>query len=330
MVDLRITPREHAAGAAGQSDDGRQRGAGVGIDVGGTKISGVVIDPMGSVVARVRRPTPIGNGQAVLDACIAMGTELLSVARSGGLVVGPLAVAMPGTIDNGAGVLLNSPVLSMRNVPVVEVAHRELGHPVTVLHDVKAAAFGELMAGAGVGQADIAYLNVGTGLSMAFVFGWKIHQGAGGTAGEIGHVVADPAGERCNCGRTGCLETIASGPAIARRGGRADGRLESIAAAARAGDAEACRAFEVAAHHLGRVLADFVMVLDLSVVMVGGGVSAVGAPFLDPLQVALDRELEDVVQGARVVAAALGGDSGVVGAAHWSRLAQDGRRSHAW
>lgn len=303
---------------------------GLGIDVGGTKISGVVIDAHGSVVARARRPTPRDDGEAVLATCIEVASELHATARSGGLAIGPIAIAVPGTIDTRSGVVVDAPVLAMHDVPIVEIAHQRLDHPVTVLHDVKAAAFGELMAGAGVGQADIAYLNVGTGLSMAFVFGWKIHQGSGGTAGEIGHIVADPAGAVCNCGRRGCLETIASGPAIARRAGRSDGRLEAVAEAAMAGDEQACAAFEAAGQHLARVLADFVMVLDLSVVMVGGGVSSVGAPFLDPLRDALDRELADVVQAARVIPAALGGESGVIGAAHWSRFAHDGRGSHAW
>lgn len=303
---------------------------GLGIDVGGTKISGVVVDALGSVVARTRRPTPRDSGEAVIRACIDVATELRAVAASGSIALGPIAIAVPGTIDSRNGVIADSPVLGMRDVPIVERAQHQLGHPVTVLHDVKAAAFGELMAGAGVGQADIAYLNVGTGLSMAFVFGWKIHQGAGGTAGEIGHVVADPAGATCNCGRRGCLETIASGPAIARRAGQSDGRLEAVAVAARRGDEEACAAFEDAARHLAHVLADFVMVLDLSVVMVGGGVSSVGSPFLEPLSAALNDELADVVQSARIVPAALGGESGVIGAAHWSRLAHDGRGSHAW
>ncbi len=313
-----------------RASDSRQVTGGLGIDVGGTKISGVVIDPLGSVVARTRRPTPRDGGDAVLQACTSMAADLLSTARAGGLTMGPVAIALPGTIDGRNGIVVDSPVLGMRALPLVELAHDELGHPVTVLHDVKAAAFGELMAGAGVGQADIAYLNVGTGLSMAFVFGWKIHQGAGGTAGEIGHVVAEPDGQVCNCGRRGCLETVASGPAIARRAGQADGRLEAVAEAARRGDPRAHEAFLVAGEHLAHVLADFVMVLDLSVVMVGGGVTSVGAPFLDPLRLALDRELSDVVQSARIVPAALGGDSGVIGAAHWSRLAQDGRGSHAW
>lgn len=314
---------------AGGQDD-RQQAAGIGIDVGGTKISGVVIDPLGSIVARTRRPTPAGNGQAVLEACIGTAAELLATARAVRLAVGPVAVAMPGTIDNARGVVLDAPVLSMQDVPVVELAHRELGHPVTVLHDVKAAAFGELMAGAGIGQADVAYLNLGTGLSIAFVFGWKIYQGASGTAGEIGHVGAVPDGELCNCGRRGCLETVASGPAIARIAGHADGRLEAVASAARQGDPRALEALRTAADHLGRVLADFAMVLDVGFLMVGGGVSAVGPLLLDPLQAALDRELHDVVQSVRVVGASLGSDSGVIGAAHWSRLAQDGHGSHAW
>ena len=304
--------------------------AGIGLDVGGTKLAGVVIDPSGSVVARVRRPTPVGDGEAVVQACLETASELLAVAHSGGLAVGPIAIAMPGTIDKTSGVVVDAPVLSMHAVPMVEIAHRSVGHPVTVLHDVKAAAFGELVAGAGIGQADVAYLNLGTGVSIAFVFGWKVHQGSTGTAGEIGHVVAVPDGLPCNCGRRGCLETVASGPAIARAAGQADGRLESVAEAARAGDERAVTALADAAGHIGRVLGDFMMVMDVGTLMVGGGVSAVGPLLLAPLQASLDRQLEDVFESVTVVAAALGGDSGVIGAAHWSRLVHNGMASHAW
>lgn len=304
--------------------------SGIGLDVGGTKLAGAVVDPSGSVVARDRRATPRGDGEAVVKACVQSAEHLLSVARSGGLVAGPIAIAMPGTIDRATGTVVDSPVLSMRNVPMVEIAQQALGHPVTVLHDVKAAAFGELVAGAGIGQADAAYLNLGTGVSMAFVFGWKVHQGSSGTAGEIGHVVVEPDGALCNCGRRGCLETVASGPAIARAAGQSDGRLETVAEAARHGDARAIEALHQAAEHLGRVLADFAMVMDVGLLMVGGGVSAVGPSLLEPLQASLDRHLGDVVESVKVVPAAMGADSGVIGAAHWSRLTHNGGTSHSW
>lgn len=304
--------------------------SGIGLDIGGTKLSGALIDPSGSVVARDRAATPHGDGEQVVAACIKSAAHLLSLARSAGLEPGPIAIAMPGTIDRGTGTVIDSPVLSMAKVPMVEIAQQALGHPVTVLHDVKAAAFGELVAGAGIGQADAAYLNLGTGVSIAFVFGWKVHQGSTGTAGEIGHVVVDPDGQRCNCGRRGCLETIASGPAIARAAGQADGRLETVAEAARNGDARAIEAFTRAAESLGRVLADFAMVMDVGLLMVGGGVSEVGAPLLDPLQESLNRHLDDVVESIKVVPAAMGADSGVYGAAHWSRLVHNGGTSHSW
>ncbi|MCU1392833.1 MAG: glucokinase [Ilumatobacteraceae bacterium] len=308
----------------------RQRLAGIGLDIGGTKLAGVVIDPSGAIVARTRRDTPRGDGDAVIAACIESAAELLAVARSGGLAVGPIAIAMPGTIDTAGGTVEDSPVLSMHDVPMVEIAQRALGHPLTVLHDVKAAAFGELVAGAGIGQADVAYLNLGTGVSMAFAFGWKVHQGSTGTAGEIGHVNAVPNGPLCNCGRRGCLEMVASGPAIARAAGQTDGKLETVAEAARQGDQRALAALGEAAEHLGRILADFLMVMDVGMLMVGGGVSGVGAPLLDPLQASLDKHLNDVVESVSVVSAALGGDSGVIGAAHWSRLVHNGQAFHAW
>jgi len=280
--------------------------AGIGIDIGGTKLAGTLLDPTGSVVARVRQATPHGDGDQVVDAIVRAGAELLATARSGGLRVGPVAVALPGTIDRHRGTVVDAPVLGLRDVPLVALGQRALAHPVMALHDVKAAAFGELVAGA-AGPMDFAYLNLGTGVSMAWVFGGRVHEGDSGTAGEIGHVVAVEGGLACSCGRRGCLETVASGPAIER--------------AASAGDDHGARTLGDAGDHLGRVLADFLMVLDVGTLVVGGGVSSVGAALLDPLQEALDRELSDVVPSVEVVPAALGADSGVVGAAHRSRLA---------
>jgi glucokinase len=304
--------------------------AGIGIDVGGSKIAGVVIEPSGSVVARQRVPTPSQGGAAVVDACIEVAAELLAVARSGGLPVGPVVLGMPGTIDSVQGVVRDSPVLKMTDCEVVSEVQSALGHPANVIHDVKSAAFGELMAGAGIGQADVAYLNIGTGVSMSFVFDWQVHRGVNGLAGEIGHVRAVPDGVQCNCGRFGCLETVASGPAIARAAGVEHGGVEAVAAAAAGGDARATTAITDAAGHLGRVLADYLMVLDLRLLMVGGGVSAVGPLLLDRLQEALDETLADVATTVRVAPAALGTESGVLGAAHRSRLLRDDPRSTRW
>jgi glucokinase len=165
---------------------------------------------------------------------------------------------------------------------------------------------------------------------MAFVFDWEVHRGVKGLAGEIGHVRAVPDGVRCNCGRSGCLETVASGPAIARAAGL-DGRgVKAVAAAAAEGDTRAASAITDAAAHLGRVLSDYMMVLDLQLLMVGGGVSAVGPLLLDRLQEVIDDSLQDVAATVRVVPAALGTESGVLGAAHRSRLLRDDRRSTRW
>lgn len=302
---------------------------GIGIDVGGTKIVGVVIEPSGSVVARRRVPTPPEGGAAVVAAVTEVVAGLLRTARSGGLAVGPVVMGMPGTIDSVRGIVRDSPVLKMTDCKVVAEVQHAVGHPVTVIHDVKAAAFGELMAGAGIGQADVAYLNLGTGVSMSFVFDWQVHRGVSGLAGEIGHVRAVADGIQCNCGRWGCLETVASGLAIARAAG-IEGGVEAVAARAAEGDARASAAITDAAGHLGRVLADYLTVLDLHLLMVGGGVSDVGPLLLDRLQETINENLADVANSVRVVPAALGAESGVLGAAHRSRLLRDDRRSTRW
>jgi len=303
---------------------------GIGIDVGGSKIAGVVIEPSGSVVARKWMPTPKEGGRAVVEACISVASGLLEVARAGGIAVGPVVIGMPGTVDSVRGIVRDAPVLKIVNYEVVAEVQSAVGHPTTVIHDVKAAAFGELIAGAGIGQADVAYLNIGTGVSMSFVFDWQVYRGVRGLAGEIGHVRAVADGIQCNCGRYGCLETVASGPAIARAAGITVGGVEAVAAAAAKGDARAINAIHDAAGHLGRVLADYMTVLDLQLLMVGGGVSEVGPLLLDRLQEVFDEQLADVEATVRVVPAALGGESGVLGAAHRSQLLRDDRRRTRW
>ena len=316
-------------GDAAMSQNGAPSG-GIGIDVGGSKIAGVVIESSGSVVARRRVPTPGEGGDALVATCIDVASGLLAVARSGGLPVGPVVMGMPGTIDSVRGIVRDSPVLKLIDCEVVAEVQSAVGHPATVVHDVKAAAFGELMAGAGIGQADVAYLNLGTGVSMSFVFDWQVHRGVNGLAGEIGHVQAVPNGIRCNCGRYGCLETVASGPAIARAAGVHVGGVEAVAAAAASGNDVALAAISDAARHLGRVLADYLTVLDLQLLMVGGGVSEVGPLLLDGLQQTIDEHLADVAATVRVVPAALGAESGVLGAAHRSRLLREDRRTTRW
>lgn len=313
-----------------KATEARAASGGIGIDVGGSKIVGVVIESSGSVVARRRIPTPSSGADEVVQACIDVASGLLTVAGSGGLAVGPVVIGMPGSIDSVRGLVLDSPVLKMTDCEVVAEVQSAVGHPTTVIHDVKAAAFGELMAGAGIGQADVAYLNIGTGVSMSFVFDWHVYRGVSGLAGEIGHVQAVPDGVQCNCGRYGCLEMVASGPAIARAAGISAGGVEAVAAAAADGDARAITAITDAASHLGRVLADYLMVLDLQLLMVGGGVSEVGPMLLDRLQQTIDENLADVAATVRVVPAALGAESGVLGAAHRSRLLRDDRRSARW
>src|SRR3954447_12500402 len=108
------------------SNSERLTPSGIGLDIGGTKLAGAVIDPSGSVVARDRRDTPRGDGEAVVKVCIQSAEHLLHVARSGGLIPGPIAIAMPGTIDGRTGTVVDSPVLSMRRVPIVEIAQQAL------------------------------------------------------------------------------------------------------------------------------------------------------------------------------------------------------------
>jgi glucokinase len=197
--------------------------------------------------------------------------------------------------------------------------------PVFVLNDGNAGAWGEHCVGSGQGVSTFAYLTVSTGIGGGVVVDGVLHRGERGMAGEFGHVVVVPDGPQCTCGRAGCLEALAAGPAIVRalsrnsRGARrGDGpRLASdVAIAARRGDTAASEVWSQAMRWIGLGIASIVNVLDPGRVAIGGGVTEAADLFFDPVrEVVADRALRAPVD---VVPASLGSDACLIGAALWA------------
>lgn len=273
-----------------------------GLDVGGTKTLAAVVDGNSQIVAEVRRPTAGGDGlvpflQSVLD----------EVGSRAGLPLTDLAavgVGVPGVVDPVAGTVKHAVNLGVGGHPV-DVAGplgRMVDGPVSVANDVNQAAMGavELLGLDG----DVAYLSVGTGVALGLVLAGRLHHGATGIAGEIGHLPIDPYGPLCTCGQRGCLEAIASGAAITRRwaggdgagnGGRDltdDGGSAPAAAlfqAAAAGNARAMAVRDDVCTHLAGAVALVVQTVDPDTVVIGGGVAEAGEPLLDAVREALRR-----------------------------------------
>jgi glucokinase len=263
----------------------------IGVDVGGTKLAGVAVRGAEIVVSSVR---PLLSG-GLDDQVVGLARELEGSA-------GPFAaigVAVPGQVDVGTGVIEMAVNLGAVRLPIGELVSAHLGVPCFVEHDARAVA--AWLANQPGAPMDLAYLSVGTGISAGVVIGGRLLRGADGLAGEVGHLLADPAGPPCACGLVGCLEAIASGPAVARAAALelAAGAESALPAlpepadvyrAAGSGDPLAIRLVERAAFHLAAAVRGLALAYGVSRVVVGGGVTRAGAPFSTPLLAALDRE----------------------------------------
>jgi glucokinase len=196
--------------------DGRDRPLLVGVDVGGSKIAVLVVDRAEHVLAREVAPTAAGAPDRAVDEIAAVVATALATAGATIDDIAALGVGVPGRVDPATGDVTLAVNLGWSDLPVGRRLQQRFGRPCVVENDVRAAALG-LHRRRVVGSVDdLAYLAVGTGVSAGVILDGRLHRGARGLAGEIGHVIVDPGGARCACGQDGCLETLVSGSAIAR------------------------------------------------------------------------------------------------------------------
>lgn len=235
-----------------------------------------------------------------------------------GMVVRSVGLAAPGIHDEAAGVVRLSYMLDLYDVPLRDLVAERCSLPVSLGHDVGSGAIAEGALGAGRGHRDWLFVALGTGLGAALVLGGEPYHGATGWGGELGHVVVDPAGPVCPCGKRGCLETIMSASALALRYKTSTGRdcsARAVTELAAAGDPDARAVWDTAVQALGTVVAGAVEMLAPSLVVVGGGLADSRAPLFEPLQKALTEQVRFTGASPPVVPAQLGRLAGVHGAA---------------
>ena len=288
------------------------------VDVGGTTIKAELVDRAGTVLASEQRPTP--RGHAAGDAIEEVGRSLLEQ-RSDAPVVGA-GVVVPGLVDRSAGIARYSANIGWRDLELVRSLSAGWRLPVRIAHDVASGGVAEHRLGAAVGAEDLVFVAIGTGIAASIVSGGHLLTGHRGEAAEIGHL-AVRTGISCACGRDGCLETIASAAAIARRytdlsGNHVTGADE--VAARLDSDPVARQVWQDAVEALADALAVVSLLVSPALVVIGGGLSRAGVRLVDPLRYEL-RERTHVVHPADVTASALGDRGGVIGAA---LLARDG------
>jgi glucokinase len=283
----------------------------VALDVGGTEMKGAVSDARGELTGFFRWPTPRSEGPgAVVGAVLDAVGDLLRRApdaRAVGLVV-------PGTVDDKTGVAVYSENIGWRDVPFRQLVADSSGLPVGFGHDVRAGGLAERTVGAARGSNDTLFMPIGTGISGAmFVEGRSIDNMY---AGEIGHLdIGSP--YVCACGAVGCLETVATGPSIARIYGELSGNEVSgakpVVERMLAGDQLAATVWHGAIDGLARALASYVSLLAPDLIVIGGGLSSAGDALLTPLSDSLRSKLV-WQQVPRIVTAQLGDTAGCVGA----------------
>lgn len=317
---------------------------GLGLDVGGTKILTCAVTDAGQLVAEARVDSP-KTPDRLLDALTEAAHAILSLLGEERSNVAGVGVGVPSLVGRD-GSLFSSPNLpALEGLPVQQAFAAQLvamapaggGEPwrLVLENDGTSAAAGELAFGAARGQSDVVVMTLGTGIGGGIVADGRLLHGARGFAGEIGHIVMDPLGPPCHCGRVGCFEQLASGTAFGRlaqtaaRDGRADrplelagGHVEQVRgehalAAAREGDAQSLALFDELARALATGIGSLVEVLDPGLVIVGGGLAEAGEILLAPT-VAAFSETSRRGHGSQtvpIVLAALGPRAGAYGAA---------------
>jgi glucokinase len=289
------------------------------MDFGGTKLALGLADERGKLLGFRRRPTDAaaaapGAVQAMHEMAAELGAQSGTVAGVGISFGGPVAVDRQRTLlsHHGPG---------WENVHLVREVADVWGVPVEMDNDANAAALGEVRFGAGQGQRNVLYVTVSTGIGGGVVLDGELYRGSRGLSGEIGHTIVQPGGPVCACGKRGCLEAVAAGPAL----GRAYAELasqpvgsvtgEEVFRLAAAGDPVAARVLAEAIEYLGIGLANAINLLDPDLVVVGGGVSRAGDRLFVPLRQAVRAACApSPPDGVPVVPAALGDAVGVLGA----------------
>lgn len=305
----------------------------LGVDIGGTKVSVTLGDSRGRILAKEIVPTETGKKAKHCVERIVAVLEQLRASTGRNQKISGIGVGIPGPMDPQKGIVEKSPHLSgWHGVPLKSTLQRKLRLPVFITNDANAAAVGEKMFGAGRGVQDFVYLTISTGIGGGIILDGKLFLGSTFGAGEVGHTVIVPEGEKCGCGNRGCLEAYASGTAIAQfvhreisqgkksivqqlAGAHHKITAEVIAAAAKRKDSLGLEAYRRAGNFLGIGLANLINVLNPELLILGGSVMKSSNLFWGPMRRSLKQHAwPTLYQGCRVVKTKLRDKVGDLGA----------------
>ena len=309
----------------------------IGIDIGGTKVLGALVDTSGTVTLEKRIPSPAQDPDQMVEVVASLITELADAA---GQELEAVGVAAAGFIDATGSTVLYAPNLKWRNEPLRERLEQRTKLAVVIENDANAAGWAEFRFGAGQGTKDMAMLTLGTGVGGAIISDGELRRGGFGIAGELGHIRVVRDGRPCGCGRKGCVEQYASGTALlnaakalvasndpaaamlAELSPSAEQLTgQHIAQALLAGDSGARALIEDLGQYLGEAMGSITAALDPEVYVIGGGLSEAGELVLEPIRRSFEAEVpaNGFRPVAKVVGATFSNQAGVIGAADLAR-----------
>ena len=302
----------------------------IGIDVGGTNLVAAKVNESGEILNKISIPV---DRNASAEALCETLIDLAQQATSGDEIKA-VGIGFPGLVDNDSGTILQTPNMPFRNTPFRAIFQKKWNVPVYIGNDANCAAIGEYWAGAAKDRETAMMITLGTGIGGGLVIGGKLYAGFAGGGMEVGHMVIDPAGPTCGCGRKGCFEQFASATALIRDAkeqmkNHKESRLWDacyerierlqgvhVFQAAGAGDPTAQKVLDTYIDYLAIGLANLINVLQPEVICLGGGISnAQDGLFLDPLRAQVKKYVFDKNAPLSLERAKLGNDAGLVGAA---------------
>lgn len=310
----------------------------LGADIGGTKVAAGLVDSRGNILSKTRVPMPSRGSESealsAVDQAIAAALESKPRLRKS---VAAIGVSSPGPLDPRKGIIINPPNLPCwRNLHIVKKLKVAAQLPVHLDNDANAAGLAEAIWGAGKGYESVFYATLGTGIGTGIVFNRRIYHGRTGSAAEGGHVSIDYRGPQCACGKMGCIEALAAGPAVAKRardqisrgekgaekllalvGGNPDSvTAEMVSAAWHAGDKFAASILEETANLLAIWLGNIVDLLEPDVIIFGGGMGALMSEWFPHIRKQLPHwSINSRCSEIPLVSARYGEDSGIAGGA---------------
>ena len=303
----------------------------VGVDFGATNIRAGLVDGEGRILRRARSGTCASEGK---DKVISRIVKLVrDLGQNDRMEVG---IACPGPVDGSKGIIFDPPNLSgWKNVHLQEELQNALGTRVYVENDANMVTYGEWEFGAGKGVRSLLCLTLGTGVGSGLVLDGSLYTGANGFAAELGHMIVEPNGPQCRCGARGCLESlagaksivaevesaIASGHETILTQGSGEMTVSRISSAAAKGDSLSAKVLERAGFYVGIAISNAVALLDVEMVVVGGGISKAGPLIFEPIRKAVSSSLISFsLRALKIVEPQLGDDAGILGISAYSRV----------